>query len=215
MQKKGRIMIKRIVSAGIVCLGLVLMEVNVTPVSEPEINIDITPSLRAGASVFPLIDYRTTPVEIVKSSEVELIVTAEPMPEITEVVNETEIIIEEETPMVEEVAVYSDELDLLYRTVQAEGYTMGFEGMQYITDSILNLARSRGCSVTEVITSGAYTVVNNGTIWRQKIYDDTIAAVNAEVDGSQLNYDIKYFRTNRYHGFGTPEFNWGNVYFNS
>lgn len=200
-------MIKRIVSAGIVCLGLVLMAVNVTPVSEPEININITPSLRAGASVFPLIDYRTIPVEIIKSSEVESIVTADPTPEITEIVSE------EETSMVEEVAVYSDELDLLYRTVQAEGYTMGVKGMQYLTDSILNLARSRGCSVTDVITSGAYTVVNNGTIWKQNIYDETIEAVNAEVNGSQLDYDIKYFRTNHFHGFGTPCFAYGNVYF--
>lgn len=191
-------MLKRIISAGVVCFGLILMGVNVAPAPEPEINIDIEPSRIAGASILPFVDYRTTPI---KTIEQEVAVVTEPVPEVVEEVVETN--------------VYSDELDLLYRTVQAEGYTMGFEGMQYITDSILNLARSRGCSVTEVITSGAYTVVNNGTIWRQNIYDDTIAAVNAEVDGSQLNYDIKYFRTNRYHGFGTPEFNWGNVYFNS
>ena len=205
-------MLKRIISAGVVCFGLILMGVNVAPAPEPEINIDIEPSRIAGASVLPFVDYRTTPVE---TTEQEVSVVAEPVPE-AEV--EIEVVSEVVAEVVEEVVetnVYSDELDLLYRTVQAEGYTMGFKGMQYITDSILNLARSRGCSVTEVITSGAYTVVNNGTIWRQNIYDDTIAAVNAEVDGSQLNYEIKYFRTNHYHGFGTPKFNWGNVYFNS
>ena len=206
-------MFKRIISAGVVCFGLILMGVNVAPAPEPEINIDIEPSLKAGASAFPIVDYRTVPI---KTTEQDISVVTEP---VSEAVSEAEVeVIIEETVATEEVVettIYNDELDLLYRTVQAEGYTMGFEGMQYITDSILNLARSRGCSVTEVITSGAYTVVNNGTIWRQNIYDDTIAAVNAEVDGSQLNYDIKYFRTNRYHGFGTPEFNWGNVYFNS
>lgn len=207
-------MLKKIISAGVVCFGLILMEVNVAPAPEPEINIDIEPSRIAGASVLPFVDYRTIPVQ---TTEQEVSVVAEPVSESVpeaepEVINE---VVVEETEEVVETNVYGDELDLLYRTVQAEGYTMGFEGMQYITDSILNLARSRGCSVTDVITSGAYTVVNNGTIWRQNIYDDTIAAVNAEVDGSQLNYDIKYFRTNRYHGFGTPEFNWENVYFSS
>lgn len=200
-------MLKKIISAGVVCFGLILMGANVAPAPEPEINIDIEPSLKAGASAFPIVDYRTAPI---KTTEQDISVVTEPVSEA-----EVEVIIEETvaTEEVVETTIYNDELDLLYRTVQAEGYTMGFEGMQYITDSILNLARSRECSVTEVITSGAYTVVNNGTIWRQNIYDDTIAAVNAEVDGSQLNYDIKYFRTNRYHGFGTPVFHYGNVYF--
>lgn len=204
-------MLKRIVSAGIVCLGLIFMGVSIRPIPEPEINIE--PSLRAGASAFPIIDYRTTPVNLIEQSEVDSVivaeVTSEIEAEIVDEVDEIEITVETE----EAVAVYNDELDLLYRTVQAEGYTMGFEGMQYITDAILNLARSRDCSVTAVINSGAYTVVNNGTIWKQQIYDKTIAAVNAEIDGSQLNYDIKYFRTNHFHGFGTPVFHYGNVYF--
>ncbi len=209
-------MFKRFISAGVVCFGLILMGVNVAPAPEPEINIDIEPSRIAGASVLPLVDYRTVPIKTVEQ-EVSLVAdpVSEPIPEPVAETEPTELVNDLVNEPVVETTVYGDELDLLYRTVQAEGYTMGFEGMQYITDSILNLARSRGCSVTEVITSGAYTVVNNGTIWRQSIYDDTIAAVNAEVDGSQLNYDIKYFRTNHYHGFGTPEFHYGNVYFNS
>jgi hypothetical protein len=96
--------------------------------------------------------------------------------------------------------------------VQAEGYTMGYEGMRYITSAILNLARDRGCSVEDVLTSGAYSVVSSGAIWRQELLPETIAAVDDDLS-SQIDTEIKYFRTGRYHGFGTPCFNWGNVYF--
>ena len=96
--------------------------------------------------------------------------------------------------------------------VQAEGYTLGYEGMRYIASAMLNLARDRGCSVDAVLKSGAYTVVNNGTVWRQSLLPESMAAVEDEL-ADQIDTEIKYFRTNYYHSFGTPSFHYGNVYF--
>ena len=195
----------------VIALGIFLAS-NAKPLPAP----DIVPQLRAGASNLPVVKWQDTEVAITKQ-EAEAVTVADPAPEEPK---EVEPVIEEEAPAVgPEESTREDhpdygELDLLYRTVQAEGYTMGFEGMRLITDAILNLSRDRGCSVYETLTSGAYTVVNTGQIWRQSIYEETIAAVNAEL-GGQIDYDIKYFRTNHYHGFGSPCFAYGNVYFSS
>ena len=173
----------------------------------------IEPQLTAGASKMPIVDWQTTEVKV-SDPVPETIIVAEPTGQIEELTPEpdlssvgepTEVAEPQEEP--QEHASY-----LLYRVVQAEGYTMGYEGMRYITSAILNLARDRGCSVDEVLASGAYTVVNTGAIWRQELLPETIAAVDDDLS-SQIDTEIKYFRTGRYHGFGTPRFNWGNVYF--
>lgn len=194
----------------VIALGIFLAS-NAKPLPVP----DIVPQLRAGASNLPVVKWQDTEVTITKQ-EAEAVTVADPAPEEPK---EIELVIEEAPAAGPEESTQEDypdygELDLLYRTVQAEGYTMGVEGMRLITDAILNLSRDRGCSVYETLTSGAYTVVNTGQIWRQSIYEETIAAVNAEL-GGQIDYDIKYFRTNHFHGFGTPCFAFGNVYFSS
>ena len=182
---------------------------------QPNCNqIATEPQLTAGAAKLPIINWQATKVdekvnEIVNTAPQITVVTASD--EVKEVNDEVNDVVEP-TELIEEPQ--EEPVDLLYRVVQAEGYTMGVEGMRYITDAILNLARDRGCSVYEVLTSGAYTVVNNGAIWRQSLYPETIEAVDAEL-GGQLDYDIKYFRTNHFHGFGTPCFAYGNVYFSS
>ena len=93
---------------------------------------------------------------------------------------------------------------------------MGYEGMRLITDAILNLAEHQGVSVTDCILSpGQFTVVSTGAIWNEPIYQDTIDAVLTEVKGPRIDYEIKYFRTDHFHGFGTPCFKYGNVCFSS
>lgn len=169
----------------------------------------IEPQLTAGASKMPIVDWRTTEVKV-SDPVPETIVVAEPKPEPTpepdlSSVGEPTEVAESEEP--QKQASY-----LLYRVVQAEGYTMGYQGMRYITSAILNLARDRGCSVEDVLTSGAYTVVNNGMIWQQDLLPETIAAVDDDL-ASQIDTEIKYFRTGHYHGFGEAVFNYGNVYF--
>lgn len=171
----------------------------------------IEPQLTAGASKLPIIDYRTVVPKVTDPVPEIITVAEEPAIEIEEAAGPEEV---SQEAAGQDEAQDPDEINLLYRVVQAEGFTMGVKGMQYITDAILNLARSRGCSIYEALTSGAYTVVNTGAIWRQSIYSETIAAVNAEL-GGQLDYEIKYFRTNYFHSFGTPCFAYGNVYFSS
>lgn len=169
----------------------------------------IEPRLTAGASKMPIVDWQTTEVKV-SDPVPETIVVSEPTGQTEEPAPNPDLSsVGEPTEVAEpqEQASY-----LLYRVVQAEGYTLGYEGMRYITSAISNLARDRGCSVDEVLTSGAYTVVNTGAIWRQEIYPETITAVDDDLS-SQIDYEIKYFRTGHYHGFGTPCFNWGNVYF--
>ena len=203
---------------GLIVALLVFLGANAKPLPVP----DIVPQLTAGASKFPIIDYRTvapkrvieetgsTPIATVAEPKSEEPAPAEPAPE--EPIETVEEVPTEAAG--QEESRDPDEIDLLYRVVQAEGYTMGIEGMRLITDAILNLARDRGCSIYAVLTSGAYTVVNNGTIWKKSILPETIEAVDAEL-GGQLDYEIKYFRTNHFHGFGTPCFAYGNVYFSS
>lgn len=158
----------------------------------------------------PIVDWQTTEVKV-SDPVPETIVVAEPQEMVmvaeTSSVGEPTELIEEPQEEPQETASY-----LLYRVVQAEGYTMGYEGMRYITSAILNLARDRGCSVDEVLNSGAYTVVNTGAIWRQELLPETIAAVDDDLN-SQINTEIKYFRTGHYHGFGEAVLNYGNVYF--
>ena len=183
---------------------------NAKPLPQPEIE----PQLTAGASKLPIVDWRTTEARTVATAEpvaepTEQTPEAVPEPDLSSVGEPTELDepVDEPVDEPQETASY-----LLYRVVQAEGYTMGYEGMRYITSAILNLARDRGCSVESVLTSGAYTVVNTGAIWRQELLPETIAAVDDDL-ASQIDTEIKYFRTGHYHGFGTPCFSWGNVYF--
>lgn len=213
---------------GLIIALLVGLAVNAKPLPKPE----VTPRLTAGAAKLPMVDYRTiTPKvkdpdpEIMTVAAVEEAAgeeTAGPAagsgedPEgLPEAAGEDLPEAAGASSVGEPTELNYDEIDILYRTVQAEGYTIGVEGMQLITDAILNLARDRGCSINDVLCSGAYTVVNNGAIWRQSIYPETITAVDAEIGGDQIDYSIKYFRTGHYHGFGSPAFRYGNVYFSS
>jgi hypothetical protein len=144
----------------------------------------------------------------------EIVAVADSVPEVVEPVVEPV----DEAPEEDywEVQPDLDELDLLYRTVQAEGYTLGYEGMKLITDAILNLSEKQGVSVTDcILNPGQFTVVSTGAIWKQPIYQETIDAVLTELRGPRVDYSIKYFRTGHYHGFGTPCFSFGNVYFSS
>ena len=187
---------------------------------------DIAPQLRAGASDLPVIRWQDTEVAITKE-EPEISVVADPAPEEATSIESTG-----ETPaageMPEEptqaageedyweVQPDLDELDLLYRTVQAEGYTLGYEGMRLVTDAILNLAEKQGVSVTDcILNPGQFTVISTGAIWKGPVYQDTIDAVLTELKGPRVDYSIKYFRTGHYHGFGNPRLRYGNVYFSS
>ena len=88
--------------------------------------------------------------------------------------------------------------------------------MRLITDAILNLSEYQGVSVTDcILNPGQFTVISTGAIWKEPVHQETIDAVLVEVRGPRIDYDIKYFRTGHFHGFGHPCFRFGNVYFSS
>lgn len=188
---------------------------------------DIAPQLTAGAAKLPVVKWQETEAEVTEQDP-EIVTVTDPAPEEAAPVDEAvdEVAPEEDTPVDKatpaagddywEVQPDHDELDLLYRTVQAEGYTLGYEGMRLITDAILNLAEAQGTSVTDcILAPGQFTVISTGAIWKEPVYQDTIDAVLTEVRGPRVDNEIKYFRTGHYHGFGRPCFRFGNVFFSS
>jgi hypothetical protein len=192
----------------VIAFGALLIA-NAKPLPLP----DIAPQLTAGAAKLPMVKWQDTNAKAVETPT-EIVAVADTVPEVVEPVVEPV----DEAPEEDywEVQPDFDELDLLYRTVQAEGYTLGYEGMRLITDAILNLAEKQGVSVTDcILNPGQFTVVSTGAIWNGPVYQDTIDAVLTELKGPKVDYIIKYFRTGHYHGFGTPRFNYGNVYFSS
>lgn len=202
-------LLRKCLSMGAVIAFGAFLIANAKPLPLP----DIAPQLTAGAAKLPMVKWQDTDAKAVETPT-EIVAVADPVPEVVEPVVEPV----DEAPEEDywEVQPDFDELDLLYRTVQAEGYTLGYEGMRLITDAILNLAERQGVSVTDcILNPGQFTVVSTGAIWKQPVYRETIDAVLTELRGPRVDYSIKYFRTGHYHGFGTPRFNYGNVYFSS
>lgn len=202
-------LLRKCLSVGAVIAFGAFLIANAKPLPLP----DIAPQLTAGAAKLPMVKWQDTDAKAVETPT-EIVAAADPVPEAVEPVVEPI----DEAPEEDfwEVQPDFDELDLLYRTVQAEGYTLGYEGMRLITDAILNLAEKQGVSVTDcILNPGQFTVVSTGAIWKQPVYQDTIDAVLTELRGPRVDYSIKYFRTGHYHGFGTPCFSFGNVFFSS
>lgn len=198
-------LLRKCLSVGAVIAFGAFLIANAKPLPLP----DIAPQLTAGAAKLPMVKWQDTDAKAVETPT-EIVAVADPVPEVVEPVDEAP----EEDYW--EVQPDFDELDLLYRTVQAEGYTLGYEGMRLITDAILNLAEKQGVSVTDcILNPGQFTVVSTGAIWKQPVYQETIDAVLTELRGPRVDYSIKYFRTGHYHGFGTPQFKYGNVFFSS
>lgn len=202
-------LLRKCLSVGAVIAFGAFLIANARPLPLP----DIAPQLTAGAAKLPMVKWQDTDAKAVETPT-EIVAVADPVPEVVEPIVEPVDEVPEEDYW--EVQPDFDELDLLYRTVQAEGYTLGYEGMRLITDAILNLAEHQDVSVTDcILTPGQFTVVITGAIWKQPVYQETIDAVLTELRGPRIDHSIKYFRTGHYHGFGTPRFNYGNVYFSS
>lgn len=90
----------------------------------------------------------------------------------------------------------SGDIDLLYSVVQAEAGNQDIQGQQLVTDVILNrLDDPRFPNTIEdvVYAPGQFSVVRNGKLAYAVATDQVKAAVNAELDGEQVNDDILYF----------------------
>ena len=108
---------------------------------------------------------------------------------------------------------YYDSLEYLAQCVEAEAGNQGYLGKVYVADCILNMFDAGDYSnFYELINEpGIFHVVSNGSI------DCTPSEETYEIVASELenrtNSEIMYFRTSKFHGFGTPCFQYKDHYF--
>ena len=133
---------------------------------------------------------------------------------------ESEIIevVEPEVPIVSTTLPLSDsEIDLITLVTMAEAEGESEEGKRLVIDVILNRYDSpRFPNTIEgvIYAKNAFECMWNGRIDRCYIRDDIRQLVIEELQ-SRTNSNIHYFRTNHYHGFGTPVVQVGNHYFST
>ncbi len=111
----------------------------------------------------------------------------------------------------------ASEEELLYRLVEAEGGNQAERCKQLICDCVLNMRDSasypetiKGC----IFNDGSFDVTKDGSMFIKTPQENTVLCVDTELV-SRLSYEVMYFRTKHYHGFGHPMENVGIVYFST
>lgn len=108
-----------------------------------------------------------------------------------------------------------DEQDIRYVAccVEAEAGNQSELGKRYVVDCILNRFDSgKYETYSDVINEkGQFSCVSNKSI-NHEPSEETLDIVQSEIE-SRKNNEILYFRTNKYHSFGTPCFKWQDHYF--
>ena len=110
-----------------------------------------------------------------------------------------------------------EELDLFYRTVQAEcGNTEPYDGIGAVADVIANRCRSDifPDTLTEVITQeNQFTSWSNGAIEEAKVQPWVYEICDAHISEGAVYDDIYYFTAGYYNPYCEPAFVIGNHYF--
>lgn len=116
-------------------------------------------------------------------------------------------------PKVENEIKYPDGIEYLAQCVEAEAGNQGYMGKVYVCDCILNrFDAGEYENFYEVINEeGQFVCVSNGSIDCIPT-DETYEVVWGELK-SRTNTEILHFRTDYYHSFGTPCFNYRDHYF--
>ena len=109
-----------------------------------------------------------------------------------------------------------DDFDYLVRCVEAEAGNQDYYGKAYVCDVILNrMDYFSYKSYSDVINDkGQFECVSNGSINIVEPSEETYQVVMNELI-SRTNYDIMYFRTDKYNSFGKPVLTHGDHYFSS
>lgn len=99
---------------------------------------------------------------------------------------------------------YTDNMEYFVRCVTAEAGNQDDYGKRLVIDVILNSCDKYNMTTTDVINAdGRFEVVSNNSINTVEpdlhVYD----LITEEIT-TRTNSDILYFRTNKYHSFGTP-----------
>ena len=109
--------------------------------------------------------------------------------------------------------IYYDSLEYVAMCVEAEAGNQGYLGKVYVADCIFNrFDRGNYDNFYEVITASQFSCVSNGSIYYCVPTEETYQVVSEELS-NRTNDSILYFRTDRYHCFGTPAFKYKNHYF--
>lgn len=108
---------------------------------------------------------------------------------------------------------YWDSLEYLAQCVEAEAGNQGYLGKVYVADCILNLYDAGDYNnFYELINKkGMFSVVSNGSIDCIPS-EETYEIVASELE-NRTNSEIMYFRTKKFHSFGTPCFKYKDHYF--
>lgn len=152
----------------------------------------------------------STPDEV--ATDDEIITTSLPSTSISviETIVPTEVVIYDNQNNYESYSEY--EYDLVARTIYQEVGGCSEDCQWLVGSTILNLADERGGIENVVFDYNTFNVA-------YVLYDCTPSELSYKVATRVLSgdrdYNVKYFRTDYYHGFGTPYTNVDNVYFST
>ena len=138
----------------------------------------------------------------------------EEKPEVMETI--VEVVIPEPEPE-PQLPLSDEEIDLIALVTMAEAESEPEEGQRLVIDVILNRIDSDRFSDTVsgvIYAKNAFECMWNGRVNKCYVRDDIRQLVIDELL-NRTNYEVLYFRTNHYHGFGTPVVSVGNHYFST
>lgn len=112
------------------------------------------------------------------------------------------------------------EIELLAQLVEAEAGNQDKQGKRYVADVPLNRVDIEGFpdNLEDVIfQSGQFSCITDGNFEKAEwnISEESYQIALEEYTGKRQNYQIIYFRTDRYSDYGTPAFRYGNHYFST
>lgn len=160
--------------------------------------------------------------DLTAKQEIELTVADIP---VQEAVKSAPVVIEE--PPKEEVEllevsetspvinVTEEEIELIALVTMAEAEAEPEEGQRLVIDTILNRVDGEHWpdTITEVIYQpNQYTCMWNDRMSRCYVRDDIVQLVREELV-NRTNYEVVFFRTQRYSDYGVPMFKVGHHYF--
>lgn len=111
--------------------------------------------------------------------------------------------------------ITEEEFDYVCRCVEAEAGNQGITGKRYVISVILNRINSKEYenTVQDVINSPfQFAVVSTGAIEKVIVSEETICAVNMELE-EQINETILYFQTGNYRTDRPEAFQYKDHYF--
>lgn len=167
-------------------------------------------------SVTMLVESRGAMSPSIKNDDVPEVIST---PVVEQIIDKPTSVVEEQTVIIEEpeLPLTDEEIDLVALVTMAEAEGEPEEGKRLVIDVILNRLDSDKFPDTikgVIYAKNAFECMWNGRVDRCYVREDIRQMVIDELN-SRTNYDVLYFRTNRYHGFGTPVVSVGNHYFST